>query len=66
MFQIFDGIFEHNFIVQAILEGVGLILLGKVRRIEEIIIAPLLVGCVAIPEATCISMENGRCVISIF
>ena len=66
MFQILDGIFEHNLIVQAILEGVSLILLGKVRRIEEIIIAPLLVSGVAIPETACISMENGRCVISIF
>ena len=66
MFQIFDGIFEHNFIVQAILEGVGLVLLGKVGRIEEIIIAPLLVGSVTVPETTCISMENSRCVISIF
>ena len=66
MFQILDGIFEHNFIVQAILEGVGLVLLGKVRRIEEIVIAPLLVGRVAVPETTCISMENSRCIISVF
>ena len=64
MFQILDGIFQHDLVVQAVLEGVSLVLFGEVGGIKEIIVAPLLVGGVAVPEAASISMENSRCVIS--
>ena len=30
VFQVFDGIFQHNLVIQAVLEGVGVVLLGEV------------------------------------
>ena len=66
MFQIFDGIFQHNLVVQTILEGVGVVLLGKVRRIEEIVITPLLVSCITVPEASSVSVENSGSVAAVF
>ena len=60
MFQVFNGIFQHNLIVQAVLEGVGVVLFGKVRRVEEIVVTPLFVGCISVPEASCISMKTAE------
>ena len=36
----------------------GFILLGKIGGIKEVMVAPLFVGCITVPEASGISVEN--------
>ncbi len=58
VFQVLYGILQHDLIIKSILEGVGIILLGKIRGIKEVMVAPLFVGCITVPEASGISVKT--------
>ena len=57
-FKIFDGISKHVLVIEAILEGVAAVLLSEVAGIKEIVVAPLFIGCISIPETTGISVDH--------
>ena len=65
VFQVLDRILQHDLVVESILEGVGIILLGKVGGIKEVMVAPLFVGCITIPEAPGIPVEDSTGLVAI-
>ena len=64
--EVFDGILEHVFIIKTILEGIAAVLFGEVASIKEVIVAPLFIGGISIPETSSIPMENSARVVTIF
>ena len=58
MLQILDRIFHHDFIIQTILERIATVLLGKIGSIKEVLVSPLFVGCISIPEGPDITVKD--------
>ena len=56
--EVFDGILEHVFVIKTILEGIAAVLFGEVAGIKEVIVAPLFIGGIPVPETSSIPVEN--------
>ena len=56
--QILDRIFYHDFIIQTILERIATVLLSKIGCVKEVLVAPLFVGCISIPEGSDIAVKD--------